>query len=138
MSQEQMSFVVYKCKKMISTGVFFIFYKLIFQSVRGKRAKNSPKWQKNSVCHALYLRNHTLYDCDFWYRCVKWWHLQIPPDIFFIFSFIHFFFIFNCAITCTNQEKGGLGRRWKACPKVKLHGLILLAQNSKWLIQNSF
>ena len=41
-------------------------------------------------------------------------------------------------ITCTNQEKGGFGGRWKARPKVNLHGLISPAQNSKYLIQNSF
>ena len=41
-------------------------------------------------------------------------------------------------ITCANQEKGGLGRRWKACPKVKLCGLISSVQNSKWLLQNYF
>ena len=28
------------------------------------------------------------------------------------------------AITRANQEKGGLGKRWKTHPKVKLHGLI--------------
>ena len=31
---------------------------------------------KNSVCLTLYLRNHTSYDCEFWYLCVKWWYLQ--------------------------------------------------------------
>ena len=34
-------------------------------------------------------------------------------------------------ITHANQEKGGLGRQWKACPKLKLRGLLLPAQNSK-------
>ena len=36
-----------------------------------------------------------------------------------------------CTATHTNEEKGGLGRWWKACPKVKLRGLILPAPNSK-------
>ena len=35
------------------------------------------------------------------------------------------------AVSHTNQEKRGLGRQWKAHPKVKLHGLTLLAPNSK-------
>ena len=30
-------------------------------------------------------------------------------------------------ITCANQERGSLGRRWKVHPKVKLHGLISVA-----------
>ena len=39
------------------------------------------KWQKvvenekNFVCCAPYLRNHT-YDFHLWYTCVKWWHLS--------------------------------------------------------------
>ena len=37
----------------------------------------------------------------------------------------------TCAVTRGNQEKGGLGGQWKAHPKVKLHGLILPAPNSK-------
>ena len=49
-----------------------LFFKiLIFLVVRGKRAKNSPKWQK-IVCHAPYLRNHTPYDCHLWYTVVEW------------------------------------------------------------------
>ena len=37
-----------------------------------------------------------------------------------------------------DQEKGGLGGRWKARPKVKLRGLISPAPNSKQLVQNNF
>ena len=36
------------------------------------------------------------------------------------------------AITHTNQERGGMGGWWKACPKVKLHGLISV--RSKFLL----
>ena len=36
-----------------------------------------------------------------------------------------------CAITHTNQEKGGLCGLWKACPNIKLHGLISPTQNSQ-------
>ena len=42
------------------------------------------------------------------------------------------------AITRGNQENGGLDGRLKAHPKVKLRGLILPAQNSKYFVQNSF
>ena len=35
------------------------------------------------------------------------------------------------AVTCANQEKGGLGGQKKAHPKVKLCGLISPAPNSK-------
>ena len=34
-------------------------------------------------------------------------------------------------ISCANQGKGGLHRPWKACPNIKLCGLILLVQNSQ-------
>ena len=42
---------------------------------------------KNYVCHIPYLRKHTSYDCDFWYTCVKWWHLQKLFSFFFLFWF---------------------------------------------------
>ena len=34
-------------------------------------------------------------------------------------------------VTHTNQGKWGSGGRWKACPKAKLHGLILPMPNPK-------
>ena len=64
---------------------FFHFFKiLIFQVVRGGGAggggggkgKKWPKMTKIFVCLTPYLRNHTSYDCGFWYTCVKWWYLQ--------------------------------------------------------------
>ena len=74
---------------------FFIFLKiLIFWVVLGgsggsgegrgiKRAKNGPKWQKNSVCTTPFLRNHTWYGCHFWCRCINC--QMISPDLFFYF-----------------------------------------------------
>ena len=38
-----------------------------------------------------------------------------------------------CAVTRTNQEKGGL-----ACPRLNLHELILSAANAKKFVQNLF
>ena len=35
------------------------------------------------------------------------------------------------AITCANQEKGGLCRRRKTCPNIKLRELISPTQNSQ-------
>ena len=50
----QVSFMVHKCKRIISPGIFFIFSKGQFPaSSGGKRAKNGPKYQKIlsvSVC----------------------------------------------------------------------------------------
>ena len=67
-----LSFMVHLCKMMISPGAFFHFFKiLIFWVVRRvKGQKNSPKRQK-TLSFALYLRNHTSYDLDLWYACVK-------------------------------------------------------------------
>ena len=65
------SFVVCKCKMIISSGIFFILLKLwFFRLLGGSKGKNWPKMTENSVFHALYLRNHTLYDFDLWYTCV--------------------------------------------------------------------
>ena len=39
--------VIYVCKMIISSGIFFIFSKFWFSgSIGGKSAKNSPAWQK--------------------------------------------------------------------------------------------
>ena len=37
----------------------------------------------------------------------------------------------TCTVTRVNQEKGDLGGWWKACPKVKLCGLISPMPNAK-------
>ena len=47
----------------ISKAFFHFFKILIFWAMGGKRAENGPKWQKNLVGYAPYLRNHTSYDC---------------------------------------------------------------------------
>ena len=65
------SFLVWKCKMIISSGVFFIFSKFWFFRLLGRlKGKKCPKMTKNSVCHALYLRNCTSYDLHLWYTCV--------------------------------------------------------------------
>ena len=78
--------MVHICKMMMSLGVFFIFWKFLFLGLLGgKRAKNSPKWKNNYVCHMPHLRKSIAYDHDFWYTVVKWWYLQA---FFFHFPFI--------------------------------------------------
>ena len=43
---------------------------------------------KNFVCHTPYFKQHTSYDCCFWYTCVKWWHLQGLFLLFQNFDFL--------------------------------------------------
>ena len=77
------------CKRIISPSSFYVFFKFWFlMSIVGKRGKNDPKWTKH-VCHNPFLRNHT-YNWDFWYACVKWWHLQM------LFSFFQNFDCLGC------------------------------------------
>ena len=68
----------------------------------GKRAKNFAKWQKYSVmhhiwgtihhmvCHASYLRNHTLYDRHLWYTKCK---MIMSPRFSFPFFKILIFWV---------------------------------------------
>ena len=61
------SFVVCKCKMITSSGAFFYFFILwFFRLSGGSKGKEWPKMTKNSVCRALYLRNHTSYDLHLW------------------------------------------------------------------------
>ena len=50
--------------------VFNFFLYFLFLAVRGKRAKNGPRTQKNPVCCSWYLRNLISYDCHLWYTSV--------------------------------------------------------------------
>ena len=67
-------------------GFHYFFKILIFGLLGGSKCKKWPKWQKTVHC-ALYLKNHTSYDHDFWYTCVEWWHLKILFSIFLNFDF---------------------------------------------------
>ena len=62
--------------------------------------KKWSKMTKNSVHHALYLRNHTSYDCHLRYMC----KMIISPGFFFIFSKFRFFELLG-------------GKRTKSSPK---------------------
>ena len=108
--------LLYTCmyKRIISPGIFFIFFKiLIFKVISGggKRAKNGPEWQKVFVCLTLYLRNHTSYDCDFWCTCFK---LMMPPANFFIFQNFDFW-VFS----------GDKGQKWPKITNLSLFCSII-------------
>ena len=75
----------YTCmdKRIISPGIFFIFFKiLIFKIIRGE-----VKWEKMAHCLTPNLRNHTSYDCDFCCTCIKWWYLL---QMFWFFKILIF------------------------------------------------
>ena len=76
------SFVVQKCKMIISPGFFFISSKFwFFRLLGGSKGKNGPKWQKNSnsVSQELYL---------LWlWLLVQMCKRTISPGIFYFFSF---------------------------------------------------
>ena len=82
----------YTCmyKRIIFPAILFIF----FQNFHfWDHSPNDPKWPKmtkNSVYLTLYVRNHTSYDCDFWYTYVKWYLQQ-----FFSFFKILIFGVFR-------------------------------------------
>ena len=83
-----LSFMVHKCKMIISLGMFFHFLKiLIFGLLGGSKGKKWPKITKNYICRTPYLMKHTSYDCDLWYRSAKWWHLQMLFSFSQIFCF---------------------------------------------------
>ena len=87
----QLLFMVHLCKMITSPGIFFHFFKiLMFLVVKGVKWQKIAQNDKKSVCLTPYLKNCTLYDCGFWYTCVKWWYLQQFFHIFSKFWFIGF------------------------------------------------
>ena len=87
-------FTVYVSKMIISLGVFcccccffFLHFFQFFELLGVKRAKNCPKWQKNSFCHTWYVKNLTLYDRHLCYTCVKW-YLEVVFSFFQSFDFL--------------------------------------------------
>ena len=83
-SQESLLFIVRFCKIMIYPAVLFIFSKLYFSGLLGgegggeggKRANNGWKWEK-IMSVTLHISGSIYHDCDFWFTCLKWWHLQM-------------------------------------------------------------
>ena len=67
-----MIFIMVLMLKMIIPRSFFYFSKiLIFWVVGRVQGQKWPKMARNSVFCTLYIRNHTSYDLDIWYTCVK-------------------------------------------------------------------
>ena len=69
-----LSFMVRMCKMILSPGVFFIFsifrlFRLSRGEVKGQKTVQNDK----KFCPSLapYFRNHTSYDFNLWYTCVK-------------------------------------------------------------------
>ena len=67
------------------------------------------------------------------YLCFWLALLHSVSSFFFLCRLWHHALVIACtrAVTHENPEKGGLGGRWKARPKVILHGLISLMLNAK-------
>ena len=75
-SQEQCimwsSFMVHVSKDKISRHFLYFFQILIFRVISGVKGWKMAQNEKKTI-----LRKHTLYDRDFWYTRVKWWHFQM-------------------------------------------------------------
>ena len=72
-----------KCVKLWYLQIFFSILKFWFSRLPGCwKCKKWPKMTKNSACLTPNLRNHTSYDCGFWYTC----KMMISPANFFIFQ----------------------------------------------------
>ena len=70
----------------------------------GKRTKNGPKWQKNSVSQSLYLRNHTSYIwLSFMGHMCKMKNLQ-PFFFFFFFKILIFWVVRMVKVQKTVQN----------------------------------
>ena len=91
-----LSFMVHMSKMTISPGVndnisdnISIFQNFNFPGRQGGEGQKWSKMTKNSICCALYFRNHIPYDLYLWYVCM---YKRISSSgIFFIFSKFWFF-----------------------------------------------
>ena len=71
-----------------------------FGLLGGWRAKNGPKWQKfMSVTVNI---SGSIYR-DFWYTCVKWWHLQVLLSFFCLLHSVsqELYLIYDCGFWYT-------------------------------------
>ena len=69
-------------RQLITQNVWLLYSKILFLMPKIGHWKNGSWIQ--------ILDTALSYDCNFWYTCVKWWHLT---DAFFIFFFLFFFFL---------------------------------------------
>ena len=76
-------FMVQMCKRIISPGVFYLFFEvLIFWVNNGVKRIKWPKMTKTCVCGTPYLSKHV-----FCCTSLKWWHLQTLFSFFSKFCF---------------------------------------------------
>ena len=85
------SFVVHKCKMMISPGVFSFFLNFdYFGLLGGKRAKNDPKWQK--IMSVALQVSATI---------ITWMSFMVHMCKMIISPGVIFFFFFNFDFSCS-------------------------------------
>ena len=70
----------------IFSGVFSYFFWQFWFSGSIVVVKGQKMVQNDNKLCAPYLSNHTSYDCHLWYKCVKWYYLQV------FFSMLKFWF----------------------------------------------
>ena len=94
---------LFSCKIVGIQGIFrwgTYLYVSLFSSVRLSVFSSVCRtpYLRNRMCKMMifpgifsiltYLRNSIAYDHDFWYTCVKWWHLQTHFSFFCNFYFL--------------------------------------------------
>ena len=83
------SFVVHKCKMMISPCVFFQFLKiLIFWVLRRVKGQKIVQNDKRFSLPTPYLKNHGSHDCHLWYTSLKRWYLHAFFSFYQNFDFL--------------------------------------------------
>ena len=84
-----LSFVVHKCKMMISPCVFFQFLKiLIFWVLRRVKGQKIVQNDKRFSLPTPYLKNHGSHDCHLWYTSLKRWYLHAFFSFYQNFDFL--------------------------------------------------
>ena len=82
-------FMVHMCKRIISLGVFYIFFQILIFRVNSRVKKQKrPKTTKSYVCCTPYLSKHTLHDHVFCCISLKWWHRLMLFSFFQNFGFL--------------------------------------------------
>ena len=115
--------VIYVCKVIISSGVFFhFFWEFWFSgSIGGQKGKRWSRMTKKYVCRTPYLRNLTSYDCHLWCKYVKWSYLQV------LLSMLKFWF--------SKLSRGWKGKKWPKMLKISLSYVMF---QEPYIIWSSF
>ena len=98
----------------VSSGLLIlVLWKLSWFRLTGLKTMVLLMWKQMG----LFLRKNHLLSCWGWLSLLNWIGVLRPWHDMWAIAHTR-------AVTRINQEKGGLGRRWKAHPKVNLHALI--------------